>query len=401
MNIIEILTNNQFKHIFNLYKNIEKRIKSDDCSLTQADDFIRLKEKASINRSSEESILLALFPILTFVSYIILVIVLYDFYFSSDQAGFIRSANMFIISVVSLLALYAYRGNISALKTLNAMNTLSIVFALSILLLDYFVYYMHHEWYLLIIVFFNFFSNRVIINSAAFSQAMTEILWFKTTNHLLRKSVDKITEDDTDESHINSPNANVFKRFWRYCILNINLNKTLKESSELNQRVESNDPALLSERRLNKYQHLLEFSVPKKAVLMTSLVTILLLKVYVMATFMLFSYFDNREDLPILFSAVAVAIVFAPLPILLTYRGVTSGFKMLALARYLFIVIFALLVGLKFVAGVLNYSNISLGIIAFDFLLIFFILNTEYYSRYLRELHSFLAWHKIIRQNNE
>ncbi|MDE9567076.1 hypothetical protein KKI93_24640, partial [Xenorhabdus bovienii] len=114
---------------------------------------------------------------------------------------------------------------------------------------------------------------------------------------------------------------------------------------------ESNDPALLSERRLNKYQHLLEFSVPKKAVLMTSLVTILLLKVYVMATFMLFSYFNNREDLPILFSAVAVAIVFAPLPILLTYRGVTSGFKMLALARYLFIVIFALLVGLKFVAG--------------------------------------------------
>ncbi|MBD2811201.1 hypothetical protein ID853_09990 [Xenorhabdus sp. Vera] len=154
MNIIEILTNNQFKHILNLYKNIEKRIKSDDCSLTQSDDFIRLKEKTSINRSSEESILLALFPILTFVSYIILVIVLYDFYFSSDQAGFIRSANMFIISVVSLLALYAYRGNISALKTLNAMNTLSIVFALSILLLDYFVYYMHHEWYLLIIVFF-------------------------------------------------------------------------------------------------------------------------------------------------------------------------------------------------------------------------------------------------------
>ncbi|MBD2811200.1 hypothetical protein ID853_09985 [Xenorhabdus sp. Vera] len=241
----------------------------------------------------------------------------------------------------------------------------------------------------------------MIINSAAFSQAMTEILWFKTTNHLLRKSVDKITEDNTDESHINSPKANVFKMFWRYCILNINLNKTLKESSELNQRVESNDPALLSERRLNKYQHLLEFSVPKKAVLMTSLVTILLLKVYVMATFMLFSYFDNREDLPILFSAVAVAIVFAPLPILLTYRGVTSGFKMLALARYLFIVIFALLVGLKFVAGVLNYSNISLGIIAFDFLLIFFILNTEYYSRHLRELHYFLAWHKIIRQNNE
>ncbi|CAM3206404.1 hypothetical protein; putative membrane protein [Xenorhabdus nematophila ATCC 19061] len=397
MNIIEILTNNQFKRILNLYKNIEKRIKSDDCSLTQVNDFIRLKEKTYINRSSEESILLAFFPIMIFVSYIILVIVLYDFYFSSDQAGFIRSANMFIISVVSLLALYAYRGNISALKTLNALNTLSIVFALSILLLDYFVYYMHHEWYLLIIVFFNFFTNRVIINSASFSQAMTEILWFKTTNQLLRKQID--SESDGYDEHTDYQKKNIFTMLWQYCILNTNLNNTLKESYALNLRVKRNDATLLSEKRINKYQHLLEFGMSKKTSLMTLLATVLLIKAYVIGTFILLSHFNNKNDLPILFFLVVVALMFSSLPILLTHRGITLGFNLLSLARYLFIIIFILLVGLKFVAGMLEYSNLSLAMIALEFLLVFFMLNTEYYCRHLRELHCFLAWHKVIRNN--
>ncbi|AYA41782.1 hypothetical protein XNC3_2530008 [Xenorhabdus nematophila F1] len=75
------------------------------------------------------------------------------------------------------------------------------------------------------------------------------------------------------------------------------------------------------------------------------------------------------------------------------------GFNLLSLARYLFIIIFILLVGLKFVAGMLEYSNLSLAMIALEFLLVFFMLNTEYYCRHLRELHCFLAWHKVIRNN--
>ncbi|MEQ1963298.1 hypothetical protein ABLB69_08995 [Xenorhabdus khoisanae] len=395
MNLTEMLTNNQFRRLLILYRSIEGRIKSADSSLIEEPDIVRLKDKTAINRSSEESILLALFPILIFVSYIILVIVFYGFYFSSDIAGFQRSCNMFIISVISLLAFYAYRGNISALKTLNILNTLSIIFAFAILALDYFVYYMHHEWYLLTIVFFNFFSNRVIINSLAFSQAMTEILWFKTTNHILRRQI-KNSSDVIKENMV-TKKKNIFTLFWQYSVLNINLNNTLKISYELNQRVEKKDLTLLTEKRVNKYQHLLDFGIPKKALLMTLLMTILLTKAYVMATFMLFSNFDNRDDLPILFFVVGAAIVFAPLPILLTHRGVTLGFKMLALARYLFIAIFALLVGLKFAVCMLDYSNISLGIIAFDFLLIFFMLNTEYYCQHLRELHCFWAWHKVIK----
>ncbi|MDX7993177.1 hypothetical protein [Xenorhabdus littoralis] len=399
MDINEILTNKKLRNFFDLYENIEKRIKSDDSSLTQTDDFIRLKDKITISRSSEESILLALFPILIFVSYIILVIVFYGFYFSTDVAGFIRSANMFIISVVSLLALYAYRGNVSALKTLNALNTLSIIFALSILLLDYFVYYMHHEWYLLIIVFFNFFTNRIIINSTSFSQAMTEILWFRTMNQLLRKQIDN--ESDQCDEHTASQKKNIFTMLWQYCVLNTNLRNTLKASYDLNLRVKRNDATLLTEKRINKYQHLLEFGMPRKTLLTTTLATVLLIKVYVIGTFMLLSNFDNKNDLPILFFVVAVALVFSSLPILLTHRGITLGFRMLSLARYLFMIIFALLVGLKFVAGILKYSNISLAMIALEFLLVFFMLNTEYYCRHLRELHCFLAWHKIIRNNNQ
>ncbi|MDC9612742.1 hypothetical protein PSI19_02360 [Xenorhabdus khoisanae] len=322
MNLTEILTNNQFRRLLSLYRNIENRIKSADSSLIEEPDIVRLKDKTAINRSSEESILLALFPILIFVSYIILVIVFYGFYFSSDVAGFQRSCNMFIISVISLLAFYAYRGNVSALRTLNILNTLSIIFAFAILALDYFVYYMHHEWYLLTIVFFNFFSNRVIINSMAFSQAMTEILWFKTTNHILRGQIKN--SSDVIEENSETKKKNIFTLFWQYSVLNTNLNNTLKISYELNQRVEKKDLTLL------------------------------------------------------------------------THRGVTLGFKMLALARYLFIAIFALLMGLKFAVGMLDYSNVSLGIIAFDFLLIFFMLNTEYYCQHLRELHCFWAWHKVI-----
>ncbi|MBC8953272.1 hypothetical protein Xenpb_02003 [Xenorhabdus sp. PB62.4] len=395
MNVMYILTNNQFRNILIQYKNIDNRIKNSDSSLFEEPDIVRLKDKTAINRSSEESILLALFPILIFVSYIILVIVFYGFYFSSDVAGFQRSCNMFIISVISLLAFYTYRGNIAALRALNILNTLSIIFAFAILALDYFVYYMHHEWYLLTIVFFNFFSNRVIINSMAFSQAMTEILWFKTTNHILREQIEN--GSDVIEENTATKKKNIFTLFWQYSVLNTNLNNTLKISYELNQRVEKKDLTLLAEKRVNKYQHLLDFGIPKKALLMTLLMTILLTKAYVMATFMLFSNFDNRDDLPILFLVVGAAIVFASLPILLTHRGVTLGFKILALARYLFIAIFALLVGLKFIVGMLDYSNISLGIIAFDFLLIFFMLNTEYYCQHLRELHCFLAWHKMIR----
>ncbi|AOM41920.1 hypothetical protein [Xenorhabdus hominickii] len=392
-----ILSNNNFKTIVKLYENINNRLGKNDGLLSDDPNFISLKDKITISRSSEESILLALFPILIFVSYLTLVIVFYGFYFSSDAAGLQRSASMFIISVISLLTLYVYRGNLSALKALNTLNSSSIILAMTILLLDYFVYYMHHEWYLLIIVFFNFFSNRVIINSEAFSQAMTEILWFKTTNHILRKQIN--SELDAIEEHKAPQKRNLFTLFWQYCVLNINLNRTLKTSYELNQRMERNDPALLTEKRLNKYQHLLDFDMSKKALLMTALATILLIKAYVIGTFMLFSNFDNKNDLPILFFAVAVVTVFSPLPILLTHRGVTLGFKILTLARYFFMIIFILLVGLKFVLGRLDYSNISLGIITFDFLLVFFMLNTEYYSRHLSELHCFLAWHKVIRNN--
>ncbi|MDE9504679.1 hypothetical protein, partial [Xenorhabdus bovienii] len=69
-------------------------------------------------------------------------------------------------------------------------------------------------------------------------------------------------------------------------MLNTNLNTTLKESDKLNQRVEKNDRTLLAEKRLNKYQHLLNFGVSKKALFMTLFAIILLAKAYVMAIFM-------------------------------------------------------------------------------------------------------------------
>ncbi|PHM44870.1 hypothetical protein Xmau_01584 [Xenorhabdus mauleonii] len=396
MNITEALSNRQFKRILSLYKNIDDRIKSDDSSLIEEPDIARLKDKTAINRSSEEGVLLVLFPVLLFVSYIILVIVFYDFYFSSDAAGFRRSASMFIISVISLLSFYTYRGNTSSLKILNVLNTLSFFIALFIIFLDFFVYNMHHEWYLLIIVFSNFFSNRIIINSTSFSQAMTEILWFKTTNHLLRKQINSESDEHTDFQK-----KNIFMMLWQYCVLNTNLNNTLKESDKLNLRIERNDSTLMTEKRINKYQNLLDFGMSKKALLMTVFATILLMKVYVIGTFMLLSHFDNKNDLPILFFTAALSMVFASLSMLLTHRGVTLGFRMLILARFLFILMVILLVGFKFVMGILEYSNIALSMIVLEFLLVFFMLNTEYYSKHLRELHCFLAWHKIARNKHK
>ncbi|MDX7986142.1 hypothetical protein FE392_02160 [Xenorhabdus sp. 12] len=390
MNIIETLTNRQYKRILRLCKNIDDRIKTGDTSLIEEPDIVRLKDKIAINRSSEEGVLLALFPILLFTSYIILVIVLYDFYFSYDVAGFHRSANMFIISTISLLAFYAYRGNIFAFKFINALNTLSICFTLFILSLNFFAYNMHHEWHLLIIVFSNFFINRIIINSASFSQAMTEILWFKTTNQLLKKQIDSESDEHTDYQK-----KNILIMIWQYCVLNTNLNSTLKAGYKLNLRIKKNDATLITEKRINKYQHLLDFGMSKKALLMTVLSAVLLIKIYVIGTFMLLSHFDNKDDLPILFFTIVSTIAFASLAILLTQRGVTLGFRMLILARFLFILMVALLVCLKFVMGILEYSNIALSMIILEFLLVFFMLNTEYYSKHLRELHCFLAWHKI------
>ncbi|MGJ0623270.1 hypothetical protein [Xenorhabdus bovienii] len=398
-----ILTNHHFRKIIKLYQNIDNKAKNNDSSLIDDPNFVRLKDRVDIRHSAEENILLALFPILIFVSYVILVTVFYGFYLSSDAAGFRRSASMFILSIIFLSTFYGYRGNLFALKTLNILNTLSIISAIAILLLDYFIYYMNHEWYLLTIVFFNFFSNRVIINSSVFSQAMTETLWFKTKNYVLRRQLVGIIEGDTDtiESQKNSPKTPIFNMFWQYSVLNTNLNTTLKESDKLNQRVEKNDRTLLAEKRLNKYQHLLNFGVSKNALFMTLFAIILLAKAYVMAIFMLASGLDNENGIPIAFFSVAVAVIFVSLSILLTHRGISLGFKMLILARYLFIVLLASLIGLKFVTGILDYSNVSLCIIVVDFLLVFFMLNTQYYSNYLKELHCFLAWHKMNGKNSE
>ncbi|MDC9597568.1 hypothetical protein [Xenorhabdus anantnagensis] len=401
MNIRYVLTNNQFKNILIQYENINSRIKKNDYSLLDEPDIVRLKDQVVVNRSSEENLLLILFPILISISYIMLVIVFYGFYFSSDIAGFQRSAGIFIISITSLFTLYAYRGSFFALKTLNVLNTLSIIFAITILLIDYFVYYMHQEWYLLTVVFFNFFSNRIIINSKVFSQAMTEILWFRTTNHILRKKIDGIAREDTVEGHEKIIKINFFKKFWQFCVLNKNLNNVLKISYDLNQRVDKNDVSLLTEKRLNKYRNLLNFGVQKKALLITLLSTVLLVTDYVMTTFILLSHLDNKNDLPILFFVIALVLMFSSFSILLTHRGVNFGFKILIIAHYLFIVLFIILVGLKFVAGILDYSNVSLCFIAVSFLLTFFMLNTRYYCNYLKELHCFLAWHKMIRKNSE
>ncbi|OTA15603.1 hypothetical protein Xvie_02685 [Xenorhabdus vietnamensis] len=401
MNIRYILTNNQFRNIFIQYENINSRIKKNDSSLLGEPDIVRLKDQVVINRSSEASLLLMLFPILISISYIMLVIVFYGFYFSSDIAGFQRSAGIFIISIICLLTLYAYRGSLFALKTLNVLNTVSIIFAIAILLFDYFVYYMHHEWYLLTIVFFNFLSNRIIINSKVFSQTMTEILWFRTTNHILRKKIDGIAGRYDVENHEKKIKIKFFKKIWQYCVLNRNLNNVLKISYNLNQRVENNDISLLTEDRLNKYRNLLNFGVQKKALLITLLSTVLLVTDYVMTTFILLSHLDNKNDLPILFFVVALALMFSSFSILLTHRGVNFGFKILIIAHYLFIVLFIILVVLKFVVGILDYSNISLCFIAVSFLLTFFMLNTQYYCNYLKELHCFLAWHKMIRKNSK
>ncbi|QTL40025.1 hypothetical protein HGO23_00865 [Xenorhabdus budapestensis] len=401
MNLKNILTNRQLRSIIHLYKNTDDRIENSDSSLLDELNTVRLKDKITINRSSEESVLMALFPILISVSYVILFFVFYNFYFSSDVARFQRSASIFIISIISLSTLYAYRGNLFALKTLNGLNTLSIILAITLILLDYFVYYMHHEWYLLTIVFFNFLSNRIIINSEAFSQAMRKILWFKIKNSILKKNIVRIAEENIIELHNRSKKVNIFNIFWQYCVLNTNLNNTLRESYALNQRVEKNDASLLAEKRLNKYRYLLDFDIPKKALLITLFSTILLIKSYVMTTFILLSHLDNKNDLPILFFIVALALVFAFLSISLTHRGITLGFRMLTVARYLFVVLFISLISLKFIAGVLDYSNVFLCIISVDFLLTFFMLNTQYYSHYLKELHCFQAWHKMIRKNSQ
>ncbi|REF26695.1 hypothetical protein BDD26_1368 [Xenorhabdus cabanillasii] len=401
MNIKNILTNRQFRSIIHLYKNTDDRIANSDSSLSGELNTVRIKDKITINRSSEESVLMALFPILISISYVILLFVFYNFYSSSDVARFQRSASIFIISIILLSTLCAYRGNLFALKTLNGLNTLSIILAMILILFDYFVHYMHHEWYLLNIVFFNFFSNRIIINSEAFSQAMKEVLWFKIKNHILRRKIAGIAEEGTIELHDRSKKLNFFMIFWQYCVLNTNLNNTLKASFALNQRVEKNDTSLLAEKRLNKYRDLLDFGIPKKALLITLFSTILLIKSYVMTTFILLSHLDNKNDLPILFFIVALALVFAFLSISLTHRGITFGFRMLTVARYLFLALFISLVSLKFVADILDYSNVSLCIIAVDFLLAFFMLNTQYYSQYLKELHCFQAWHKMIRKNSK
>ncbi|WP_340620106.1 hypothetical protein [Xenorhabdus siamensis] len=277
MNLKNILTNRQLRSIIHLYKNTDDRIENSDSSLLDELNIVRLKDKITISRSSEESVLMALFPILISVSYVILLFVFYNFYSSSDAARFQRSANIFIISIISLSTLYAYRGNLFALKTLNGLNTFSIILAITLILLDYFAYYMHHEWYLLTIVFFNFLSNRIIINSETFSQAMREILWFKIKNSILKKNIVEISEEDIVGLHNSSRKINVFSMFWQYCVLNTNLSNTLRESDALNQRVEKNDASLLAEKRLNKYRYLLDFGIPKKALLITLFSTILLI----------------------------------------------------------------------------------------------------------------------------
>ncbi|PHM35686.1 hypothetical protein [Xenorhabdus innexi] len=396
MIINNALTNKKFRYILDLYKNTDIRVKNGDFSLLDEINSVNPKTKLSINRLSEESVLLVLFSSLVFISYMTFISVLYDFYLSIDIAGLKRSTTIFIISITSVLTLYAYRGSLLALKILNRLNTLSIVLAIGLLLLNYFIYYMHHELYLLIIVLFNFFTNRIIINSEIFSRMMRGILWFKVNNLFLKKKIDK---EENIVQHVDNYNKlNVFMIFWRYFILNENLNNVLKSSYALNQRVKKNDKTLLTERKLNKYRLLLRFDIPKKALLITLLSTILLIKFYVMVTFMLLFNLHNKNHLPILFFISSVALIFAFLSISLTHRGINLGFIMLTAARYLSFILFISLVGLKFIVNILDYSNISLCIIGLDLFMVFFMLNTKYYSNYIKELHYFQIWHKIIRK---
>ncbi|CDH19008.1 conserved hypothetical protein [Xenorhabdus bovienii str. kraussei Quebec] len=83
-----ILTNHHFRKIIKFYQNIDNKAKNNDNSLIDDPSFVRLKDLVDIRHSAEANILLALFPILIFVSYVILVTVFYGFYFASDAAGF-------------------------------------------------------------------------------------------------------------------------------------------------------------------------------------------------------------------------------------------------------------------------------------------------------------------------
>ncbi|PHM70825.1 hypothetical protein [Xenorhabdus sp. KJ12.1] len=396
MSIKSILVNSQFKKFLELHGKIDEKVKHGAPSLLDEPELINLKKEVSIASYSGESLLQALFPILIIFSYIILVVVFYGFYFDSDVTGFQRSANIFIISSTSALTLYAYKGHLLALKTLNVLNTLGIVFAIFIFMLDYFVYYMHHEWHLLIIVVFNFFTNRVIINSHHFSHSMKENLWYKINNDLLQNKINKSIEKKEIESDVNNKKRSVLKIIWQYCMLNENIRKTFQEINVLNQRVKNNDKNLLNDNKLSKYNGLLLFSINKKVLIKTVLSMILLVKAYVMTAFILLSSLDNKNDLPILFFIIALVLIFSSFSVLLTHKGVVFGFKMLISTHYLFFVLFLLLLGLKFIVGIIEYRNISLYIIVIDFLLAFFMLNTRNYNYSLRELHYFLAWHRMI-----